>query len=131
MRLTKTKSEAGFLVLFVFVLGVLVGGLGNHVWGQRVWGMRNNPAPRVDTLKVFNQRLDLTPEQQEQVKAIAEETSSQWHQLYAPVDRKRDEIRAEGRKRLRALMTPEQLPKFDELIKELDAQRQQQQKSSR
>ena len=129
MPLTKTKSEAGFLVLVVFVLGVLVGGLGNHVWGQRVWGMRNGPPARVDTLKVFNQRLDLTPEQQAQVKAIAEETSAQWHQLYAPVDRKREEIRAEGRKRLRALMTPEQLPKFDQLLKDLDAQRQQQQQN--
>jgi len=127
MRLTKTKSEAGFLVLFVFVLGVLVGGLGNHVWGQRVWGMRNGPA-RHD-MREFTQRLDLTPAQQEQAKAIVEDTSSQWRELYAPVDRKRDEIRAQSRARLRALMTPEQLPKFDQFTKELDAQREQQKNS--
>ena len=46
--------------------------------------------------------------------------------MYAPVDKKRDEIRAQSRERLRAVMTPEQLPKFDELISEMDAQRQQQ-----
>src|SRR5271154_3255433 len=99
MRLTKTKSEAGFLVLFVFVLGVLAGGLGNHVWGQRVWGMRN--ARPLHDMKEFTQRLDLTSAQQEQVKAIVEDTTSQWHQLYAPVDHKRDEIRAQSRARLR------------------------------
>lgn len=126
MRLTKTKREAGVLVLVVFVLGVLVGGLGNHVWGQRVWGMRNARQAHVDFLAQFNQRLDLTPEQQAQVKAIAEDTAEQWREMYAPVDKKRDEIRAQSRERLRAVMTPEQLPKFDELISEMDAQRQQQ-----
>ncbi len=126
MRLTKTKREAGVLVLVVFVLGVLVGGLGNHVWGQRVWGMRNARQAHVDFLAQFNQRLDLTPEQQAQVKAIAEDTAEQWREMYAPVDKKRDEIRAQSRERLRAVMTPEQLPKFDQLISEMDAQRQQQ-----
>jgi hypothetical protein len=126
MRITKTKSEAGLLVLVVFVLGVLVGGLGNHVWGQRVWGMRNTRPTRGDFLAEFNQRLDLTPAQQEQVRAIADDTSAQWREIYAPADRKREEIRDVSRARLRAVMTPEQLPKFDELIHELDTQRQQQ-----
>src|ERR1700677_5098246 len=109
MRITRTKSEAGFLVLVVFVLGVLVGGLGNHVWGQRVWGMHNERLSHADFLAEFTQRLDLTPAQQAQVKAIAEDTSQQWHELYAPVDRKRGEIRAASRERLRAVMTPDQL----------------------
>lgn len=127
MRITRTKSEAGFLVLVVFVLGVLVGGLGNHVWGQRVWGMRNERPKHTDFLAEFTQRLDLTPMQQEQVKIIAEETSAQWRAVYAPADRKREEIRDQSRVRLRAVMTPEQLPKFEQLMSEMDAQRVQQQ----
>src|ERR1700677_2238426 len=123
MRITRTKSEAGFLVLVVFVLGVLVGGLGNHVWGQRVWGMRNERPSHRDFLAEFTQRLDLTPAQQAQVKAIAEDTTQQWRDLYDPIDHKRDEISAVSRERLGAAMTPEQLPKFEELIPKLDAQR--------
>jgi Spy/CpxP family protein refolding chaperone len=125
MRITRTKSEAGILVLIVFALGILVGGLGNHVWGQRVWGMRNTRPAHSDIVAEFTQRLDLTAAQQQQVKAIVDDTSQQWHELYAPVDRKRDEIREQSRTRLRAVMTPEQLSKFDEFIHELDVQRQQ------
>jgi Spy/CpxP family protein refolding chaperone len=127
MPITKTKSEAGLLVLIVFVLGVLVGGLGNHVWGQRVWGMRNTRPARVDFMTEFTKRLDLTATQQTQVKAVADDVSRQWKELYAPVDHKRDEIRAQGREKIRALLTPEQQPKFDELIRERDAARLQQQ----
>jgi len=89
--------------------------------------MRNARPSHADFLAEFTQRLDLTPMQQEQVKSIAEETSAQWRAVYAPADRKREEIRDQSRIRLRAVMTPEQLPKFEQLMSEMDAQRVQQQ----
>ena len=38
MENTKKRGEAAVLVLVVFLLGALLGGVGNHVWGERVWG---------------------------------------------------------------------------------------------
>ena len=41
MENSKTRREAALLVFVVFLLGVLLGGLGNHLWGERVWGRQN------------------------------------------------------------------------------------------
>ena len=46
MAATKARSEAAMLVAVVFLLGILLGGLGTHLWGERVWGVRADaPAP--------------------------------------------------------------------------------------
>ena len=46
MQNTKTRREAAFLVTIVFALGVLLGGLGTHLWGERVWGHQTAPKSR-------------------------------------------------------------------------------------
>ena len=45
MENNKTRSEAAILVLVVFILGVLARRLGNHLWGERVWGHTFPPGP--------------------------------------------------------------------------------------
>lgn len=123
MDATKAKSEAGILVLVVFLLGVLLGGVGNHLWGARVWGEAPKPTAikRVpgQFMAVMTQRLQLTPDQQTQFESILDDTKSRLTTLYGPVDQERDRIRAENRGRMRATLTPEQQIKFDEVLKEL------------
>ncbi len=46
MATTKARGEAAALVAVVFLLGILLGGVGNHLWGERVWGMRRRPRRR-------------------------------------------------------------------------------------
>ena len=36
MENTKKRGEAAVLVLVVFLLGALLGGVGNHLWDERV-----------------------------------------------------------------------------------------------
>ena len=47
MEAIKARREAAALVFVVFLLGVLLGGMGNHLWGSRVWG---NPGGRTPSL---------------------------------------------------------------------------------
>ena len=67
--------------------------------------------------------LELTPEQQKQLTAITEDTQAKWRALYLPLDAQREQIREQSRERIRAILTPEQQPKFDQFMQRLDEQR--------
>jgi Spy/CpxP family protein refolding chaperone len=117
MENSKTRSEAAMLVLVVFVLGVLLGGLGNHLWGERVWGRQTPPAPpsRTQIVSELTHELQLTPDQQQQLGAIVDDTKAKIRAAYAPADAQREQ--------LRAILTPEQLPKFEAFMAHIDEQR--------
>jgi Spy/CpxP family protein refolding chaperone len=127
MPSTKARSEAAILVAVVFLLGVLLGGLGNHLWGERMWGVRADvPSPQQKHLDVLlTEQLQLTPDQQKQFHAIVQDTQAKWRALYAPLAGQQEQIRAESHDQMRAVLTPEQRPQFDVFIKTLAEQRKQ------
>jgi Spy/CpxP family protein refolding chaperone len=118
----KTRREAALLVFVVFLLGLLVGGVGGHLWGERVWGRqeatvsRQGPPSRARIVNDFTRELQLTPDQQEKVGAIIDDTRAQWAAQH-------EGIRERGRERIRAILTPEQLPKFEQFMQRIDEQR--------
>jgi hypothetical protein len=122
MATTKARGEAAALVAVVFLLGILLGGVGNHLWGERVWGRNITLAPNHLSVEL-TQELQLTPEQQKQLNSIIGETQAKWRILYAPLEPQRTEIREQSHDQMRKILTPEQLPKFDAFIQRLDEQR--------
>ena len=125
MENSKTRREAALLVFVVFLLGVLLGGLANHLWGERVWGRQNPPALRRATSSsaISRTNLQLNADQQQQLGVIVDDTRAKIHAAYAPADAQREELRQQGRARIRAILTPEQLPKFEAFMQRLDEQR--------
>ncbi|HXX20834.1 MAG TPA: hypothetical protein VEJ46_15625 [Candidatus Acidoferrum sp.] len=126
MENTKARLEAAALFLVVFVLGVVFGVVGSHVWNQRVSGelKKVNTTPTRDqVVQDLTDRLQLTPDQQKQVAATIDETRARWQALYAPLDAPREQIRQDGRAKIRAVLTPDQQVKFDDFLKRLDDQR--------
>lgn len=120
MQNSRTKSEAGLLVLVVFALGLLVGGVGNHLWGAHVWGSTRpdhagpgHPPPGPSP----SQRLGLTPDQQKQWDAIFTDS----HPQFETLEVQRNALRLQVRAKLRAVLTPEQQVKFDAMVKDQDA----------
>jgi hypothetical protein len=98
---SKTRREAALLVLVVFLLGLLVGGVGNHLWGERVWGRQQigphqGPPSREEIVNRLTVELQLTPDQQKQIGPIIDDTRSQVRALYEPVDAEHDKIRQQG-----------------------------------
>jgi Spy/CpxP family protein refolding chaperone len=129
---TKTGREAAFLVIVVFLLGALLGGVGNHVWDQRVQGQQQSgPKSRDQVVADFTHELDLTPDQQKQLATIVDDTRAKWRALYAPLDAQHEDIRQQGRARIRAILTPAQLPKFEDFVQRLDEQRKKDQAAAR
>ncbi|MGD0955635.1 MAG: hypothetical protein ABR953_02250 [Candidatus Acidiferrales bacterium] len=127
MGTNKARREAAVLFLVVFLLGVVLGGLGGHLWGERVWG--GQPAPvntrptRTEVIAQCTHELQLTPDQQKQLISIIDDTRGKWAALYAPLDPQREQIRQDGRAHIRAILTPEQQVRFDDFMRRLDEQR--------
>jgi hypothetical protein len=126
MSNTKARFEAAILVGVVFLLGILLGGVVNHLWGQRVWGMRNEltgtaPQSRLDDQ--LTEELQLTADQQKQLRGITAETQAKWRELYSPLEGRRSDIREQSHEQMREILTPEQKPKFDAFMQRLAEQR--------
>jgi hypothetical protein len=121
------KFKAAALVFCVFLTGAVVGGLAVHVFGDRIWSTRasnpNSMATRDELLQQLSQQLDLTPDQRTQIKAAMDQTTSDWHRIYLTVDPQLEQARQQGRQRIRAVLTPDQLPRFEAFIRHLDEQR--------
>jgi hypothetical protein len=122
----KARREAAVLVFLVFVLGVVFGGVGNHLWGEHVSGEQtvvNTKPTRQQVVDDLTRRLQLTPDQQQKVIVAIDDTRAKWQALYAPLDAPREQIRQQGRANIRAMLTPDQQAKFDDFLKQLDEQR--------
>lgn len=125
---SRTRREAGVLVFVVFLLGLLVGGVASHLWGERVWGKQDagghaGQPSREEIVNSLTRELQLTPDQQKQLGPIIDDTRAQVRALYAPLDAEHDRIRTQGRARIRAILTSEQQPKFDQFMQRIDEQR--------
>lgn len=128
MEPTKARREAAILFVAVFVLGVIFGGVGNHLWNQHVSGqpitvVTTAHPTRDQLIDNFCQAVRITPAQRKQILVIMDDTSAKWKTLYAPLDTQKETIRQEGRAQIRAILTPSQRPKFDEYMKHVDEER--------
>ncbi|MGH9688682.1 MAG: hypothetical protein ACRD5K_16490 [Candidatus Acidiferrales bacterium] len=129
METTKARREAAILFIAVFVLGVVFGGLGDRLWNQHVSGepitiVTKVPHPTNDQMiDNFCQQVKITPQQRKQLGGIMDDTEAKWRALYAPLNPQKEEIRQEGRARIRAILTPSQVPKFEEYMKHVDEYR--------
>src|SRR6202021_2611217 len=99
---TKTRSEAAALVIVVFFLGVLLGVVGNHLWGESVWGKQISAAhPTRDQLvSSLTHDLQLNADQQQQLGAIIDDTKAQIRAAYAPAEGQGEGRRPRGRDRI-------------------------------
>lgn len=121
----KTRSEAALLVLVVFLLGALLGGLANHLWGEKVWGRQSSTgSPSASQLVAdLTRELQLTADQQQQLGVIVDETRAQIRTAYAPAEAQREQLRQQGRARIRAILNPDQKAKFEVFMQRIDEQR--------
>jgi Spy/CpxP family protein refolding chaperone len=122
MENTKTRREAAILVVVVFLLGALLGGVATHVWTIHA-AQQVAPHGRDQILSQMTKELDFTPQQLQVVTGIVDDTHKQIRTLYGPLDAQREQIRQQARERIRAVLTPEQTPKFEDFLRRLDGQR--------
>jgi Spy/CpxP family protein refolding chaperone len=124
------SRKAVLLVFVVFALGIALGSVGMYVVTSRVHAARpqaslaHNPA---GTLTMFTRDLNLNPDQQKQLEAIFNDTRARYAALHEKLDPEYEEVRHQGREKIRQILTPEQRPKFEELLRQIDEERRQRQ----
>jgi hypothetical protein len=120
--------KATLWVGVVFVLGLALGGMIGYVFAHQKY-MVTNAAPTTDTtrraqkVQELTAQANLTPEQSHQVEAIIADIQGQIKIIRKTTDPQVDEVRQKGRERIRAILSVEQKPKFEEFIRKLDEER--------
>jgi Spy/CpxP family protein refolding chaperone len=128
MDANQSSRKAVLLVSVLFVLGIALGSVGTYVVTTRVLAARpqatlaHNPA---HTMRMFTRDLNLTADQQSQIQAILNDTRAQYAGLHEKLDPEYEQVRQQGREKIRQLLTPEQRPKFEELLRQMDEDRRQ------
>jgi len=118
------SRKAFLLVFLVFVLGIALGSVGTYVVTTRVHAARpqaaRNPANR---MALWTRDLNLNTEQQKQIETILNDTRARYAAIRKQADPEYEKVRQESRERIRKVLTPEQGPKFEELLLRLEEAR--------
>jgi Spy/CpxP family protein refolding chaperone len=122
-----TGSRKAFLVVFVLVLlGIALGSVGTYVVTTEVQAARPHPSLShnyAGTVAMFTQGLSLSPDQEKQLESIFNDMRGNYEALHQKLDPEYEQVRHEGRERIRQILTPEQRPKFEDLLRQIDEQR--------
>jgi len=127
MNDSSATRKAAFWVGLVFLLGAALGGVLGYLSAHRTASAANAPvseperrARRVDQL---TRELSLTPAQSQQVDAILLQRHAESKAIRDQTDAQIDQVHQKGRQQIREILTPEQKPKFEEFLKQLDEER--------
>jgi Spy/CpxP family protein refolding chaperone len=84
--------------------------------------LAHNPAR---TMAMYTRDLNLSPDQQNQIQAILNDTRANYAALHEKLDPEYEQVRQQGRERIRQVLTQEQRPKFEDLLRQIDEDRRQ------
>jgi flagellar basal body-associated protein FliL len=120
--------KAALWVGLVFVLGLALGGVAGYLFAHEKYTVTsaaptNDAVRRAQKVQELTKLASLTAEQSQQVDAIITDVQGQIKVIRKTNDPQIDEVRHKGRDRIRAILTAEQKPKFEEFIRKLDEER--------
>jgi Spy/CpxP family protein refolding chaperone len=126
------SRKAALWIAAVFILGAALGGVSGYLFGHRVSAAAAPPqlseeAKRHQKIAQLTAALDLSAEQQTQIDGIFSDTGGQFQAVHKQSDAQLEAqfkvLREKARDRVRAVLTPEQLPKFEAYLQQLDTER--------
>ncbi len=119
----RSRAWALALLVAVFLLGGLAGAVGDRMLSSDsaapTEGRRGSDRERKrDYLDWLSEELGLSEEQQAQVRAIAERHRDQVSALWREMRPRFEELQAQARSEIRAVLTEEQQAAYDDLLQE-------------
>jgi len=127
MNSIPARRKAAVWVALVFLLGgglgVVVGiSLGHHDTASAA--PANTPETRhAQIVERMDEALHLTAAQRTALEQISRELQAKYKAIHQETNPQINEARENARAQIRALLTPEQQPKFEEFLKHLDEER--------
>jgi Spy/CpxP family protein refolding chaperone len=124
---TAARRKAALWVGAVFILGAALGGVLGYLFAHRPVSAANpplsEPERRAKKVQRMTEDLSLTPQQAQQLDAIIQERHTEAQAIRDQADLQVAAVRQKGRTQVRAILNPDQLPKFEELVKRRDEER--------
>ena len=119
-----TTRRAYLYFAATFVLGVVVGGCGvfYYAWYSGHWRRQFD---RQRVVRRLTREVHLSEAQVRQVDQILADTAKSLSELHKQVDPQFDAVRTQTRDRVRQILTPEQVVKFNEVMRKADERRRQ------
>ena len=128
MNESSAKRKAVVWVAVVFVLGAALGVVFGYFYGHRSIVAASSPplsepARRARRVEQITHDLGLTSAQSEQLNTILSQLHADYKGIHDQTDAQMKAARQKGRDQIRAILTPEQKPKFEEFLKRMDEER--------
>jgi len=121
------KRKAALWVGVVFLLGAALGGLLGYVFVHSSYAAAGvqltDQAKRQQRVAELTQDLSLTSDQQQRLDSILTSMQAEFKSIRKQVDPQLEDARQRGRNQIRAVLTPDQKPKFEEFLKRIDEER--------
>lgn len=121
---TAATRKAALWVGAVFLLGAALGGVLGYLFAHRPVSAASPPLSephrRAQRVAELTKLLSLTPQQAQEFDAILQQRHGQTQAIREQSDAQIEAIRQKGRNEVRAILTPEQKPKFEEFLKRHD-----------
>jgi Spy/CpxP family protein refolding chaperone len=110
------KRRAYLYFLFTLLLGVVVGGTGVFFYAW-YWGHWHRGGDRQHIVRYMTHELDLSSTQVQQLNQILDDTAKKYEALRNQVGPQFRAIREESHERIRKILTPQQLEKFNQMLR--------------
>jgi len=127
MSETPATRKAVVWVVIVFLLGAAAGVMLGYGYAHHSVAAANKPQPeperRAIRVKQLTEELSLTSDQAKQLDAIILQRHTELKAIHDQSNAQIDQVRQKGRDQVRAILTAEQKPKFEEFLAKQDAQR--------
>ncbi len=127
MNEMSASRKAALWVGVVFLLGAALGAVIGYSYEHHLVSAASSPLPeparRAHRVEQLTQALSLTSAQSQQVDAILLERHTEAKAIHDQSDAQLDQVHKKGRDQIRAILTPEQKPKFEDFLSKLDAER--------
>ena len=130
MDANRGNRKAVLLVFVLFFLGIALGSVGTYLVTMRAEAARpmatlaHNPA---HTMAMYTRDLNLNADQQGQIQVILSDMRAKYAALHEKLDPEYEQVRHQGREQIRQILTPEQRPKFEDLLRQIDEDRRKRQ----
>lgn len=119
--------RATLLVIAVFLTGVGLGAVGSYGIMKRTFAApaarHTETEKRAQWVEHLTNEVALTPEQQRSLDQILTQLQERYKTIHQQQMPQFEQARQEARNRIRAILTPEQKPKFEDFLRRLDEDR--------
>ncbi|HET9275857.1 MAG TPA: hypothetical protein VFN96_07300 [Gemmatimonadales bacterium] len=126
--MTRSRLGAIGLLAGVLLIGTLLGGAAGTFTERRDCVRKHSHGPRLGYVERLTRDLELTPAQRDSVAGLLDRhrpvMDSLWSMVRPQFDTERENIRRE----IRALLTPEQLTKYNALVERQNQRRAEQER---